>query len=57
MAMTNGDDIRAMDDETLARFLHCIEINAITHFLTGTPLDTCEALLCYMAAESERTEE
>ena len=47
---TNGDVIRAMDDEELARYLRNVQIGALAAQLGGTKIDSEEKLRLFLSA-------
>jgi len=55
---TNGDVIRAMDDEDLAKFLHAVQLGAIAaQFSTSKGIDSEETLRLFLAAIYEEEQE
>lgn len=55
---TNGDVIRAMDDEELARFLHAVQLGALAaQFSTSNGIDSEEELRLFLAAIYEEEQE
>lgn len=54
---TNGDVIRGMDDEELARFLRAVQIGTLAAQLGGTKIDSEEKLRLFLAAAYEEEQE
>lgn len=54
---TNGDVIRAMDDEELARFLRAVQTGALAAQFTGAGIDSEERLRLFLAAIYEEEQE
>lgn len=54
---TNGDVIRAMDDEELARYLRNVQIGALAAQLCGSKIDSEEKLRLFLAAVYEEEQE
>ena len=54
---TNGDVIRAMDDEELARYLRNVQIGTLAAQLGGTKIDSEEKLRLFLAAVYEEEEQ
>lgn len=55
--MTNGDVIRSMPDEELARYLRSVQIGALAAQLSGTKIDSEEKVRKFLAAEYEGSAE